>query len=216
MNHRMLRHGGRGWMQASLAGLVIIGLTLAGIMPASAQEKRGSDESRDLLQKETGQNQKPPRVSGPSTDPPSGEVFLADLKIELTGTPNIVNQEILYNMVITNQQDDKGREIVFSMAFSHPLPPGLKVLTINSPDAVCWVIEPQPGLPIVKCSQLGLAARGEKSTSTVLVTVANPGNVPRMATAQVMGIAPDWHGEDNTVSLNCNAVACVTVVFKKS
>lgn len=212
MNHRMLRHG--SWMQTSLAWLVIIGLILAGIMPASAQEKRGSDEPRDLLQKETGQNKKPPRVSGPSTDPPSGEVFLADLKIELTGTPSIVNQEILYSMVITNQQDDDGREIVFSMAFSHPLPPGLKVLTINSPDAVCWVIEPQPGLPIVKCSQLGLAAHGGEST--VLVTVANPGNAPRMATAQVMGIAPDWHGEDNTVSLNCNAVGCVPVVFKKS
>lgn len=209
MNHLMPRHE-RDWMQASLVGLVITGLTLGSIMPASAQKERGGDE---LHQKETDQSQKQLRPSGPSTAPPSGEVFLAELEIKLTGTPNSVNQEINYQMVVKNNGDDMGREIIFSMAFSQQLPPGLKVLSIHSPDAVCWVIVPQPGLPIVKCSQLSLATNG--TTSIVSVAVANPGNVPRMATAQVMGIAPDWHGDNNTVSLNCNAVACVPVEFKK-
>lgn len=174
-------------MQANLAGLVITGLTLAGIMPALAQEKRGGTESRDL-----------PRQERPKSKTQSGEVWLADLAVSLTGNKNIVNQEILFQMIVTNLGDDDGRDIVFSMAFSNLLPPGLKVLTINSPDALCWVIEPIPGLPVVKCTQSSLPRLG---TSMVAVTVANPGNGPRKATAQVMGIVPDYDGANNTVTV---------------
>lgn len=195
MNNRLFRQGGINWIQTNLAGLVITGLTLAGVMPALAQEKRDGVEFRELSQEKRTEGKL--LLSTPSAKIPD-EVWLADLAVSLTADKNIANQEILYNMVVTNLGDDDGRDIVFSMAFSNSLPPGLKVLNINSPGALCWVVEPVSGMPAVKCAQSTMPVNG---TSAVSVTVANPGNVPRKVTAQGMGIGPDYNGANNTVTV---------------
>jgi len=146
--------------------------------------------------------------SPPATAPQAGtpgvpqglpnEVWLADLVITLTGTKDLRNQSIVYQVTVTNLGDDDGRDITFSLAFSHTLPAGLKIVSMKSAQAKCQVYEAARGLPYVKCIQLGLGVGG---ASRVDVLVANPGNGPRKATAQVMGIVPDYNGANNSVTV---------------
>jgi len=120
------------------------------------------------------------------------------LAVSLTANKDLRNQVIVYQVSVTNLGDDDGRDIAFSLAFSHSLPTGLKILDVKSRDSKCQVYEPVPGLPYVKCILHTLPVR---ATSTMMLVTANPRNGPRKATAQVMGIVPDYNGENNAMTI---------------
>jgi hypothetical protein len=124
------------------------------------------------------------------------EVWLADLKVEMTTTENAAAGTLLHEITVTNKQDDTGRDILIT----HIPVIGMGILAFTSQRSVC-VLRPVSSIAIaVQCS---LSTLNPGLTEKVWVVTRNTTTWTggKVTTAQVMGLSPDREGEDNVVSI---------------
>lgn len=124
------------------------------------------------------------------------EVWLADLKVEMTTTEDATKGTLLHEITVTNKQDDTGRDILIT----HIPVIGMGVLAFTSQRSVC-VLRPASSIAIaVQCSLVTLNP-GLTEKVWVLTRNTTTWTGGKVTTAQVMGLSPDREGEDNVVSI---------------
>jgi hypothetical protein len=124
------------------------------------------------------------------------EVWLADLKVEMTATENAAAGYIVHEITVTNQFDDSAREIVLT----HIPVLGMPLLAVVPQSATCVL---RPISTLATAVQCTLATLNVGATEKVWVVTGNTTSWTggKVTTAQVMGISPDRDGSDNVVNI---------------
>lgn len=128
----------------------------------------------------------------------SGDQWIADLAVVLTGTVDLANQFQTYELSVTNQGDDAARQIVMAHTFATSVP-GTSIVKLEPRGgAMCSSKELSAGLPVIICTvpQLGV-----RDTAGATFSLRNPGNGSRTSTAQAMSIVPDFNRANNSLTI---------------
>ena len=124
------------------------------------------------------------------------EVWLADLKVEITATENAAQGYILHEITVTNQFDDSARDILLT----HIPVIGMQVLAFSSQQSAC-VLQVVSGLATpVRCT-LPVLNVGASEKIYVVTRNTTTWTGGKVTTAQVMGVSPDRNGSDNVASV---------------
>jgi hypothetical protein len=117
---------------------------------------------------------------------PGAEVWRANMGVTVAATKDSFAKKITYVFEATNHGDDDARSAVLVAHF----PPGVTVSTVTSRafDTCSAPTTVGSGASYVQCAR---ASIGVHATSSLTVTVNNPGNAASQASGQVSNISPD-------------------------
>lgn len=120
------------------------------------------------------------------------EVWLADVGLTLQASDNPVTNRIYHSVTITNHGDDSGRDILFTLIPVY----ATQVVTSGSQNSVCQTVT-VVWQQVVRCT---LPLLNVSQTETIKITTTRNTTFPgrKIATAQAMGVSPDWDGANNT------------------